>query len=211
MKENRYATDIFHRLSEEKQRKIYAAAAAEFAAHGYNAANTNAIAKRAGISVGSLFQYFKTKQALFLALVDYGTRLLLVPVIKGAKEARNPQALFRYMLVEARKFALDYPDYNKIYLGLTAQSAPPLADELAKHIEGRTVATYRRAMRKVDATHTTRNGCIAFLMDNLVLAYQFSFISEYHRARILGYTGLDPREENDTLIDALCALMAELT
>lgn len=51
-----------HRLIEESIR--------EFGEHGYAGASTNRIVERAGISKGSLFHYFGTKQGLYLALLD---------------------------------------------------------------------------------------------------------------------------------------------
>lgn len=205
-----HATQVFLRLAEEKQKKIFDAAAGEFARGGYEGANTNAIARRAGISVGSLFQYFGTKQALYLALVDYGTQALLSPVIEQARGAEDVLALFRHMLAQARRFALEYPDYNGVYLAMTAQLPAPMTTLLARRIEGRTIASYRRAMYKTSAKNGVREGCAAFLLDDLVLAYQFSFASPYYRERLLAYTGLDPQKEGDALCEALCDLVAEL-
>lgn len=52
------------------------AAAAVFAEQGYDAATTNAIAAQAGISPGSLYQYFKNKDDIAHALADhYATQL----------------------------------------------------------------------------------------------------------------------------------------
>ena len=39
--------------------------------HGYAGASTNRIAKLAGVSVGSLYQYFPGKDALVLAVADH--------------------------------------------------------------------------------------------------------------------------------------------
>jgi AcrR family transcriptional regulator len=39
-------------------------------AEGYDKANTNRIAERAGISIGSLYQYFPNKESLMAALIE---------------------------------------------------------------------------------------------------------------------------------------------
>lgn len=49
---------------------ILAAAAAVFAEQGYEAATTNEIAARADTSIGSLYQFFPNKEALFQALLN---------------------------------------------------------------------------------------------------------------------------------------------
>jgi len=61
----------FNSLDTEKQKKIIVAALKEFAANGYELASTNQIVEEAGISKGSLFYYFKTKEELFKYLIEY--------------------------------------------------------------------------------------------------------------------------------------------
>lgn len=54
----------------ETRARILDAARAVFAEHGYAAGTTNRIAAAAGLSVGSLYQYFPNKDAILVQLVD---------------------------------------------------------------------------------------------------------------------------------------------
>ncbi|GAA3706992.1 TetR/AcrR family transcriptional regulator [Nonomuraea antimicrobica] len=54
--------------SEETRELILESAARVFAEHGYAAGTTNRIAEAAGLSIGSLYQYFPNKDAILLQL-----------------------------------------------------------------------------------------------------------------------------------------------
>ena len=59
----------FQRRAEDRPREICAAALAVFAEKGFAAAKLDEIAKRAGVSKGTLYLYFKDKEQLFRAVV----------------------------------------------------------------------------------------------------------------------------------------------
>jgi AcrR family transcriptional regulator len=69
------ATELAPRKQPKQQRsvatrdRIVEAAARVFAEHGYAAGTTNRIAAEAGLSVGSLYQYFPNKDAILVDLV----------------------------------------------------------------------------------------------------------------------------------------------
>ncbi len=56
--------------SKERVDRILDAAAELLAAEGYNAVKTNHIAKRAGVSIGSVYQFFPNRFAIFHALAE---------------------------------------------------------------------------------------------------------------------------------------------
>ena len=59
----------YRRRKEDRPAELTAAALDEFAANGYDATPVEAVAKRAGVSKGLLYLYFKTKEELFKAVV----------------------------------------------------------------------------------------------------------------------------------------------
>jgi AcrR family transcriptional regulator len=50
--------------------ELLSAAAQVFEAHGYASGTTNRIAERAGVSIGTLYQYFPSKEAIAVALLE---------------------------------------------------------------------------------------------------------------------------------------------
>ena len=56
-------------MSETRQR-LLEAATAEFAQEGYDGANINRISQAAGFAKGTVYNYFPSKRALMLALID---------------------------------------------------------------------------------------------------------------------------------------------
>lgn len=60
----------FEKLDPERQEKYLAAAAEEFATHGFEAASLNRIIERADTNKGSLYYYFEDKQDLLATAVQ---------------------------------------------------------------------------------------------------------------------------------------------
>lgn len=56
--------------SADTREQILQAAARVFVEHGYSAGTTNRIAEAAGLSIGSLYQYFPNKDAILVQLVQ---------------------------------------------------------------------------------------------------------------------------------------------
>ncbi len=69
---------------------------------GYEACTTNAVAKKAGVSIGSLYQYFPSKEALVTALAeahaDQAYALLLESVQQAAAQSHSIEATVRHYI-----------------------------------------------------------------------------------------------------------------
>jgi AcrR family transcriptional regulator len=58
------------KVMSDTRRLLLEAATAEFAREGYNGANINRISRSAGFAKGTIYNYFSSKRALMLALID---------------------------------------------------------------------------------------------------------------------------------------------
>jgi AcrR family transcriptional regulator len=59
-----------NQVMSETRRLLLDAATVEFAREGYNGANINRISRAAGFAKGTIYNYFPSKRALMLALID---------------------------------------------------------------------------------------------------------------------------------------------
>ena len=84
--------------SKDTVEAILTAAAHIFSELGYAATTTNKIALRAGVSIGSLYQYFPNKDAIIVSLTEQMFREGLKMTEAIVRDTENSQATFRQKL-----------------------------------------------------------------------------------------------------------------
>lgn len=87
------------RRAQETVEAILEAAAQVFGEAGYDEGTTNRIAERAGVSIGSLYQYFPNKNALLVALVEREVESGVSRMEGWLDEARVAQGDLRSLLL----------------------------------------------------------------------------------------------------------------
>ena len=78
--------DKFFDLKREKQDRMINAGLKVFARSGYRHSTTDDIVKEAGISKGLLFHYFTNKVGVYVFLMDYSVRFLLLELSRYVKK-----------------------------------------------------------------------------------------------------------------------------
>lgn len=124
-------TSVFQSLDVEKQEKVFDAAVGEFASKGYRNASMNSLVKTAGISKGSLFAYFRTKQDLFHGVLEIAT-LRVKGHLKRFRDQTADLDFFSRLesLVRAGFVFIDeHPLMARIYFHLLQSGEAPFGGE----------------------------------------------------------------------------------
>jgi TetR/AcrR family transcriptional regulator, hemagglutinin/protease regulatory protein len=110
---------------EVRQRRLLACAVREFARTGIGSAVHADIAREAGVSVPTVFQYFPSREILITSVLAEVERFLL-QIIEQAVAARIASTEKIRTILLAFAVAVDaYPDYIKIWLNWSTIIAAP--------------------------------------------------------------------------------------
>ncbi len=105
--------------SQERVKQILDVAEQMFITEGYGATTTNAIAARAKVSIGSLYQFFPDKEAIVQALaMQYMKHLYQRLVALNAADMTDlPLSTYVDQMIDATdQFFTDYPGYHAIFI-----------------------------------------------------------------------------------------------
>jgi len=150
----------WQRRSEDRPREICAAALEVFAEKGFAAAKLDEIARRAGVSKGTLYLYFKDKEQLFRAVVRDSIAPNVAAITSAISAMDAPFADVVRMFLTGfaeREARLPLGAVAKMVIG-ESRNFPELArvwhDEVASKAVGALAAAIERAQQRGEV----RNG-----------------------------------------------------
>jgi TetR/AcrR family transcriptional regulator len=193
-----YTLRAFEKLIPEVQKKILDAAAGVFAEAGYHYASISNICRNAGISNGALYKYFKNKESLFLAVVDYS--VMLVESELYQKYMADSQSIFKAvanLLNGMLRFIEIHLDYISIYCDLGSSSMNRFAAVAAeKYRRVSSVYTIRLVEegKKSREIGGVEGDIAANLIDSYITFFAYSLVSEYHNNRFNSFFSPDGQE-----------------
>jgi len=154
--------------SREKLAQLLASALTLFAEKGYEATSVDAVARRAGVAVGSFYRHFRTKRQLLLVLMDQLLegleRLDLRP-----KKASSIRAALRALLRSAFSRDLAYAGAYRAWREavLLDPSLAPLQEQIERWTRARLRGVFEALLRLPGARGDVNVPVLARLMDRL--------------------------------------------
>jgi len=202
-RQEKYYKETFEKIPEGKRKKILEAAVLEFSSNGFNAANINIIAKKAGISIGSMYQYFDSKENLFLTAIDEGYKIIEhslteIDLINGTFFEKLEE-----IIKHIQKYSREYSLLNQLYLEATTQGIAEMSKKLSLKMETVSSGFYKNAL-----TSAIKDGIAdsnlsietaSFCIDNILLLLQFSYSTEYYKERMKIFAGKNSLNQDEKI------------
>ncbi|MDC7124907.1 MAG: TetR/AcrR family transcriptional regulator [Spirochaetales bacterium] len=201
MSDEKYHEKAFEKITAEKRKRIFDIAIAEFSSKGYNAASINTIARDAGISIGGMYRYFKSKEALFMSILDLGYTLLEEALTRILDGGGNIFEKIETMLRVSVEYSKNYREINQIYIDVSTEGLSSLAKKISLKMEGITAKLYHETIADAAKKGLLRKdlhpGIASFCIDNLVMMVQFAYCSDYYMERMKLYAGTAADSEEE--------------
>ncbi len=196
--------DTFDKISGDKRDRILNSAICEFAQKGFISANINIIAKKAGISIGSMYNYFESKENLFLTVIDRGFGLLVEVISSIDMKEGDIFDKIEKLLRAAQFYSRSYPELNQIYLDSTSEGLSHLSNKLSRKMETISSDFYRTLIQKAKNEGSIDpdidENMTAFCLDNLILVLQYSYTSDYFKERMKIFVGEKAMDDDERII-----------
>lgn len=178
----------FAKIDSRKRLRVLDTATRVFAQRGFTGANINIIAKEAGVSIGAMYNYFDTKENLFLTVVDHLHDFLEQGLLSAVREDMGFFDAIETMMREAVKGAVTHREKTILYLNTTTEPISGLAERLSRKMEGVTIGFYKslaeRAVESGELPPDTDIKMLSFIIDNQIVALQQAYATRYHEARM---------------------------
>ncbi len=195
----------FEKIPQEKRERILRVAREEFADSGFENTSIQQIAKRSGISVGSVYKYFENKENLFTVVVQDGLSSL-EDLLLGLASSREDIIVKAEKIIRALlKFSKEKPELIKLYCSLTTGGNSEFLNELSQRIEAVSASIYTQAISLAQETGDVRDDVnpafFAFLLDSVFMMLQFSTACPYYKERFFIYTGKQAPESDEQIVE----------
>lgn len=199
-----YYKDAFERATDKRKNEILECGIEEFSSKGYEKANINIIAKKAGISIGLMYKYFATKEDLFITCLQHGTQILdeaLYAIMESDDRLLvKAEKLIRTMVTHSKSNTNYIKMYNEIASEKDNDRIRSIVAEIEKKRSEIYIMSISKALSNGDIRPDLDPRLFAFFLDSLLNSLLFSYTCDYYKERFKIYTGVDVGEMNEETV-----------
>lgn len=208
---NKLPTKTFWSLPDDKRNIIFVTALEEFADNGYPVASTNKICRTAGISKGSMFQYFDNKEDLFLFVVRKALRDI-IDMYREENIIYNEEMSLRDIFISSCmqmiRFYERLPKHYRLYLRINYEVDFPDFKKIRRYLNRYVTAVTQKFVEigkmRGNLSRGLRSDLVMFLINSML----------FRLVELFFIPGVDPLltvsdnpEEREELLDSVYSIL----
>ena len=208
--------ETFLQINPEKRERVLAAAAAVFAELGFHRADIARIAERAAISKGSIYNYFETKDDMYLHVCRDGLARFRKAVYSGLEPEWDFYRQVDHVFERGARFAVGHPEYIRLYLNIESAGMDRFAEALTLEVESYFASYFKSLIVESQRRGTVRGeldpDLTALLISSLFRTFILSPVSSHYRARIQIYLSdrIDDEGESGGMIGRVTDMIRKI-
>jgi AcrR family transcriptional regulator len=196
--------ETFTKIGEDKRERLLREAARLFAERGFNQTDVAELASRAGVAKGSIYNYFESKEELYLYICRDGMERSRKAVYGDLDPEWDIYRQLTHIFERGIQFVLTYPEYLSLYDNIASPGMERFSDQLSLDVEKHTSDHLKQMIRRdierglvradLDVQYT------AFLINSLYIVLLTSLVSQHFKIRMREYLEIE-----DTLDESVIA------
>ncbi len=190
----KYTRDLFLKLSPEKRKNIMDAAISEFSHTGINGCNVRDIAARIGISHGSLFHYFSSKDDMIHVIIQDGYAEQVDLFTRNIEDHDDVMEVLHSII----RYSLEYSVSHRMIVSIWLELSLPCNSRFSMHtfdMEKSAIEFLKIIVEKGKKAGAIRDDLdtdtTAYMIDSILANILKSHVSEIERKKFQTHFGGD--------------------
>jgi TetR/AcrR family transcriptional regulator len=196
----------FFKIAGDKREHLLRQAALIFAERGLNQTDMAELANRAGIAKGSLYNYFESKEDLYLYVCRDGLERSRQAIYGTMDRSWDIYRQVDHIFRQGARFVLDHPEYLILYTNIASAGMERFTEPLSREVEHYTADHLKQILRRDLAAGRVRAGLdvnlTAFAINSLYIVVMTSLVSSHFKIRLGEYLEIEG-DPDPSAIEAL--------
>ena len=195
--------DTLFKISADKRERILREAALLFAERGFNQTDMAELAVRAGVSKGSLYTYFESKEDLYLYVCRDGMERSRQAVYGDMDPEWDIYRQVEHIFRRGARFVRSFPEYLILYANISSAGMERFSGLMSLEVEKYTAEYLKRLIRRDMQRGLVRKevdiNWAAFFINSLYIVFMTSLVSGHFMIRKREYLEISGEIDDEVI------------
>lgn len=187
--------ETFFKITPDKRERLLREAARLFAERGFNQTDVAELASRAGVAKGSIYNYFESKEDLYLYVCQDGIERSRKAVYGDMDLSWDIYRQVDHIFRQGMQFVQAHPEYLILYANISSAGMERFSERISLAVEKFTADHLKRILRRDVQRGLVRDDVdvklAAFLINSLYIVFMTSLVSGHFKTRMREYLEIE--------------------